>query len=116
MSAPEKVSIVLPEGALAGWSVLVACLREAEERTGYHMVFGGLVDQIERQIEPKPDEPKRLLAAVEDRAGARWVRWSYDSHTHCPWRNVGAVHIDTDDNRRWDELDIVAVITHGIDR
>lgn len=72
-TTPAAVSIRLPNGALAGWPVLIHSLRLAEEKTGLNMVFQGLIEQIEAQIPPpKPDEPTGLGAVVEDEDGLRW--------------------------------------------
>lgn len=61
-------------------------------------------------------EPKRLLATVEDpETKRRWFRWSYDVHTHSPWRMLGTVHPDTDEFSRWDELPTgVQLVSDGI--
>ena len=66
------VVLDLPNGALAGWPVVVNALRAARRDTGYHMIFDGLVDQIEVQARPpKPSEPTGLGAVVETADGRR---------------------------------------------
>lgn len=64
----------------------------------------------------KGTEPTRhLLAVVEDGRGRQWFRWSYDTHTFAPWRLIGAVHCDTEDDYRWADLpDDIRVISKGI--
>jgi len=60
-------------------------------------------------------EPWHLLAVVEDPVTLRrWFRWSYDSHTHSAWRDIGTVHTDTDEFLRWDELPLVRLVSKGI--
>lgn len=49
-------------------------------------------------------EPKELLAVIEDRQGRRYFRYSFDVHTFSPWRLVGAVHTDTEEDYRWEDL------------
>lgn len=62
----------------------------------------------------QPPEPKQLLSVVIDIQGRRYFRWAYDSHTHEPWRMLGAVHADTDETYRWSDLPAVAVISPGV--
>ena len=62
----------------------------------------------------KVREPKQLLAVVIDLQGRRYFRWSYDSHTFAPWRSLGAVHADTEENFRWCDLPDVCVVSQGV--
>lgn len=48
--------------------------------------------------------PSRLLAVIADARGRRYFRWSYDVHTFAPWRALGAVHADTEEDYRWCDL------------
>lgn len=67
---------------------------------------------------PKPDEPKSYLAVVQVADGRRYWRWSAgDAHTGWPWRLLGAVHADTEDdgNFRWDDLAVVEVVSAGVE-
>lgn len=67
---------------------------------------------------PKPEEPKRYLSVVRLADGRRYWRWSAgDVHTGHPWRLLGAVHADTEDdgNFRWSDLDVVEVESDGIE-
>lgn len=69
------VILELPDGALAGWPTLVHHLEIAKEKTGLHMVFGGLIRQINAQTrEPKPEEPTDPKACVADRRENIWRR------------------------------------------
>lgn len=52
----------------------------------------------------KVEEPKHLLAVIADVQGRYYFRWSYDVHTFAPWRLVGAVHVDTEEDFRWSDL------------
>ena len=67
---------------------------------------------------PKPDEPKDYLAVALTRDGKRYWRWSAGTaHTSVPWRLLGAVHADTQDedgNFRWADLDVVEIVSDGV--
>lgn len=53
---------------------------------------------------PEVGQPADALAVVRDLRGRRYFRWSCDAHTSQPWRLLGAVHGDTDENYRWTDL------------
>lgn len=75
-----------------------------------------IANQIEAQTRPPVVEPTGLLAVVVDGRGRKWFRWSHDVHTFQPWRLVGAVHTDTEDDRRWDGIAAVEVLFEGLPR
>lgn len=108
MSAPESVTIVLPDGALAGWPVLLNALKRARNETGLDLVFGGLIEQIERQTTPKPEEPTGWGAVVTDGEET----WSRIDDDDSPWRTSNA------DWRSWDDLPDagVRVLFEGVAR
>lgn len=112
MSAPESVTIVLPNGALGGWPVLIDALRRAEDKTGLDMVFGGLIDQIQRQTDPKPEQPTGLGAVVETRNGSRYVRVygpaSDDEDYECWKHHFGLNRVG------WSKVDAVKVLNEGV--
>ena len=68
------------------------------------------------------EEPKALLAVVEDERGRQWYRWSAGvAHTGYPWAILGAVHGDTVSNPdyecyRWDDLPPVFMVSTGVSR
>lgn len=107
MSENQTISIQLPSGALAGWPVLVNALKEAADKTGYHMIFGGLVEQIQAQTTPpKPDEPLGLGAVVEDVAGHRWILVFQKGM----WQRED----DRDVWRTWEAVMAVRVLSEGV--
>jgi hypothetical protein len=67
---------------------------------------------------PKPPEPTNYLAVVQTSDGRRYWRWSSGTmHTSVPWRVLGAVHADTEDedgNFRYDELHVVEIESEGV--
>jgi hypothetical protein len=112
MSARPLVVLDLPDGAKAGWPVLVDALRKAREATGFRMTFDGLIAQIEAQTTtPKPDEPQGLGAVVRERHpedGVDWVRVplaSNDARWFCG---------DTGEWREWSQIDAVLVLSEGV--
>lgn len=67
---------------------------------------------------PKPAEPTNYLAVAQTSDDKRYWRWSAGvAHTGWPWRLLGAVHADTeedDGNFRWDDLDVVEIVSEGV--
>jgi hypothetical protein len=111
MTLHPLVVIDLPDGALAGWPVLIHALKVAREKTGFRMIFDGLIDQIEAQTAdptpPKPNEPTGLGAVVWD-AGTRWTL-AVRIPGSFPWVGEhGGV-------RGWNEFsDAVEVLSEGV--
>jgi hypothetical protein len=106
--SPESVTITLPDGARAGWPVVIDALIRAKSATGLDMTFGGLIEQIRSQTIPKPNEPEGLGAVVEDSKGHRWVK--IDVHLNCnDWTTQGAGSNQRGTGVRWDYADIDAV-------
>ena len=69
------VIMELPDGARAGWPVLIDALARAKAETGLDMIFGGLIAQIKAQTEPtKPNEPTDPSVRVTDCEGDVWAR------------------------------------------
>lgn len=105
-SARPLVVIDLPNGALAGWPTLIDALRRAREATGLHMIFTGLIEQIEAQTaERKPPEPTGLGAVVEDADGQRWVR--FKGRLDDTWAG-------DESNSRYADIDAVKVLSEGV--
>jgi hypothetical protein len=107
------VVIDLPPGALAGWPVLVNALREAGEKTGYRMIFDGLIEQIETQTKPpKPEEPTGLGAVVEDADGRLFTRRCDCGAPRDWWPNhaIEEVAVGT----AYSDIDAVRVLSEGV--
>lgn len=102
-----SVQITLPSGALGGWPVLVGALRTAGDKTGLHMVFDGLIDQIERQTNLKPVEPTGLGAVVRDREGTVWVSMRPGRFRQCSGERAGRF-------ASYDYIDAVEVLSEGV--
>lgn len=68
------------------------------------------------------EEPRALLAVVEDERGRQWYRWAAGNmHTSVPWALLGAVHGDTVSNPdyecyRWSDLPPVFMVSPGVSR
>lgn len=68
------------------------------------------------------EEPRALLAVVEDERGRQWFRWvAGTSATSCPWAILGAAHANTVSNEdyeclRWSDLPPVFMVSPGISR
>lgn len=103
----RSVTIELPEGALGGWDVLVAAFETAREKTGFRLIFGGLIEQIKSQS--RPDEPTGLGAVVEAINDNHFVRVATGDH---PWQRVSDV--DGEYLCQWDEIDVVRVLSDGV--
>jgi hypothetical protein len=103
------VVLDLPDGAKAGWPVLVDALRKAREATGFRMTFDGLIEQIEAQTTPqKPDEPQGLGAVVRDAGGKAWVRADPVERPWCDATSMGDGWAD------YSDIDAVEVLSEGV--
>jgi hypothetical protein len=110
----QVVVIDLPNGALAGWPTLIEALRRAAVTTGLDMVFGGLIEQIEAQTNPKPPkpaEPMGLGAVVEYRIRTDSVALAVRNGTSGPggtdWLDANGVW------RTWPGLDVARILSDG---
>lgn len=113
LDARQLVVIDLPDGARAGWPVLIDALRQASDKTNLKMTFGGLIEQIEAQTDPpkppRPTEPTGQGAVAEDVDGELYVRHVLpgDQSKPRPWCN------STGASYAWDEFTPIAVLSHG---
>jgi hypothetical protein len=106
----ESVTISLPSGALAGWPVLIDALRRAKEATGFDLIFGGLIAQIEAQTTPRPPEPEGLGAVVEDAEGNRWIRRGPTHYIAAEGSSSGFYN----NAQTWGELNVARVLSEGV--
>lgn len=100
--------------SLPAWLHIAADKADSRDRdrghskgVGHGTILRNLATQIEAQTrDPKPAEPSKLGAVVEDGNSARFVR--SDVETSNPWRGPdGTPH-------EWSEIDAVRVLTEGV--
>lgn len=110
---PCLLQVIQDDGPTGTARAAVIRIGELELKRHHPSIYEDLMRERRR-----PAEPMDLLAIVQDSRGVQWIRWAYDTHTHNPWLEVGAVHIGTEedgsDHKSWEDIDVVEVKFPGI--
>ena len=101
---------------------LAKAMHESDHIASWHDLHNETRSQIKDAMQaalrslvepPRPEEPTGHMAVIEDRKGDRWVNWRdprRSGHHERPWVNTH----DSEDARDYADIDVVRVLSEGV--